>query len=439
MELEQELVSDCVHCGFCLSGCPTYVLWHEEMDSPRGRIQLMQQRLDGTPMTDTMAGHFDRCLGCLACVTSCPSGVKYDQLLEATRIDVEREHPRTRAERLLRAGIFALFPYPRRLRIARWPLWAYQRSGLERLIRRSGLLERLPATPRALAEIAPPVGRRHRLPTRIPAQGERRATVGLLTGCVQDAFFSDVNAATARVLAAEGCDVIIPSGQSCCGALSGHGGREELARQFARRTIATFEAAGVDTLVVNAAGCGSAIKEYGRLLADDPAWADRANRLAERTRDLTELLVRLGPRATRHPVPLRVAYQDACHLRHAQGVRDQPRTLLRGIPGLELAELAEPDLCCGSAGIYNLVQPQAARELGDRKVSDVLATRADLLVTGNPGCLLQISSTARRRGADLAVAATASLLDASIRDDWSGLPAQRPPAPVAPMWSDTIS
>jgi glycolate oxidase iron-sulfur subunit len=428
MELDRDLVSDCVHCGFCLPSCPTYVLWHEEMDSPRGRIQLIEQHLSGTPMTDTMAGHFDRCLGCLACVTACPSGVRYDRLIEVARVRVEQEHPRSRGERLLRAGIFALFPRPRRLRLARAPLWAYQRSGLARLVSRSGLLGRLPATLRALTEIAPPVGRRQRLARTIPARGVRRATVGLLTGCVQDVFFSDVNAATARILAAEGCDVIVPGAQSCCGALSAHSGRVEEACRYARELIATFERSDLDAVVVNAAGCGSAMKDYADLLRDDPDWADRARRFVDLTRDLSEFLVELGPRAPRHPVPLRVAYHDACHLSHAQGIRDQPRTLLRGIPGLRLVELAEPELCCGSAGVYNLLQPQAARDLGDRKAGNVLAARPDLLVTGNPGCLLQIAAAARRRGETLAVAATATLLDASLSNDWSALPLRAPRA-----------
>jgi glycolate dehydrogenase iron-sulfur subunit len=413
--IDRDLVSDCVHCGFCLPACPTYALWHEEMDSPRGRIQLMRQRLDGAPMTPTMAGHFDACLGCLACVTACPSGVRYDALIAATRVEVEANHPRSRGERLLRAGIFALFPHPRRLRWARWPLAAYQRIGLASLIRRTGLDRRLPAPVRALHDMAPPVRRRPRLPARIAAVGPRRATVGLLTGCVQDVFYAQVNAATARVLAAEGCDVIVPRGQSCCGALSAHSGRPDEARRFARRVITTFAAAGVEAIVVNAAGCGSSMKEYAELLAGDPSFAGPASDIAARTRDLTEFLVALGPRATRQPVPLRVAYHDACHLSHAQRVREQPRALLRAIPSLELIELAEPDMCCGSAGVYNLLQPVAAGELGDRKATHVRDAAPDLLVTGNPGCMLQISAAMRRAGASIPVVATATLLDASIR------------------------
>ncbi len=414
-ELDPALVADCVHCGFCLPGCPTYTLWHEEMDSPRGRINIMAQLLAGTPVDQVVAGHVDRCLGCLACVTACPSGVRYDRLIEATRVRVQREYRRPWRDRLVRAGIFALFPHPRRLRLARGPLWLVQRTGLAALALRPGLARRLPATGRALAELAPPVGRRHRLGRRIPAQGPRRATIGLLTGCVQDAFFSDVNAATARVLAAEGCDVIVPSGQSCCGALAGHSGLDGAARRYARATIETFDRAGVDTVIVNAAGCGSAMKSYASLLADEPAWADRARRFAAGTRDLAEFLATLGPTATRHPVPLRVAYHDACHLSHGQGIRDQPRALLRAIPDLDLVDLPDPELCCGSAGVYNLLQPQAARDLGDRKAAGVLATRPDLVVTGNPGCLLQLRAALARAGQPVAVAALATVLDASLR------------------------
>ena len=268
-----DLINDCVHCGFCLSTCPTYVLWGEEADSPRGRIYLMETGLAGEPMTDSMVQHFDRCLGCMACVTACPSGVRYDRLIEDTRAQVERRHPRTRAERLLRGAIFRLFPYPRRLRLLRGPLRAYQASGVRR--RLGPLLARTP-TLATLESLAPRLRRPERLPERVPAVGPRRAVVGMLTGCVQRAFFPDVNAATARVLAAEGCDVVLPRAQGCCGALSVHTGRETEAQRFARTLINAFEDAGVDYLVVNAAGCGSSLKEYGDLLRDDPSYAERA-------------------------------------------------------------------------------------------------------------------------------------------------------------------
>ncbi|MGH4026281.1 MAG: (Fe-S)-binding protein [Pseudonocardiaceae bacterium] len=413
---QRELVEDCVHCGFCLPSCPTYVLWGEEMDSPRGRIHLMKNGLEGEPLSESMVGHFDACLGCMACVTACPSGVQYGPLLADTRAQVERRHERPRREQLLREAIFRLFPYANRLRALRGPLALYQRSGLHRLLHRSGLRDRLPPTLRTMESLIPRLARREKLPERVPAAGPRRAVVGMLTGCVQDAFFPDVNAATARVLAAEGCDVVIPREQGCCGALSQHMGREDEAISFARSLIECFDAAAVDFVVVNAAGCGSAMKEYAHLLRDDPEYAQRAAAFVERTRDVAELLVELGPVAPRHSLELTIAYHDACHLGHAQGIRAQPRELLRAIPGLRLTEIAEADLCCGSAGVYNLLNPEPATELGDRKARNVLATGATVLVTANPGCLMQIAASVERLGPRLTLAHTVTVLDASIRN-----------------------
>ena len=409
-----DLVEDCVHCGFCLPTCPTYSIWGEEMDSPRGRIYLMETGLAGEPMSDTMVQHFDACLGCMACVTACPSGVQYDKLIEATRAQVERRHERSRREKLLRAAIFSLFPYPRRLRLLRGPLRAYQRTGLDRSLRRSGLLDRAPRLA-ALDSLAPRLSRKVKIPGRIPAAGPTRAVVGMLLGCVQREFFPDVNAATARVLRAEGCDVVVPEGQGCCGALSLHTGREEEAQRFARAVVDRFDEAGVEYVVVNAAGCGSAMKEYADLLADDPAYAERAKAFAGKVRDISEILVELGPVAARRPLPMVAAYHDACHLAHAQGVRSQPRQLLAGIPGLEVREIADPEICCGSAGIYNVLNPEPARELGDRKAAAVLATGAEVLVTANPGCLMQVASSIERTGGSIAMAHTVEVLDASIR------------------------
>ncbi|GGM07444.1 (Fe-S)-binding protein [Dactylosporangium sucinum] len=399
-----ELISDCVHCGFCLPTCPTYVLWGEEMDSPRGRIQLMLQESQGEPLTPTMAGHFDACLGCMACVTACPSGVQYDTLIEQTRVRVEEAVPRRGADRWLREAIFALFPYRSRLALAKAPLRVYQALG--RPFR--GLM---PPALSTLTDLAPPVRRSVPLPSLIPAVGRRRAVVGLLTGCVQHAFFPGVNAATARVLAAEGCDVVVPPDQGCCGALSVHSGRREEAQRFARALVDTFTATGIDYLVVNAAGCGSSLKELGELLPDDP----RASALSLRVRDLSEVLVELGPAAPRHPLRLRIAYHDACHLGHAQGVRAQPRRLLAEIPDLVLHEIPEAELCCGSAGIWNILNPGPAAELATRKATNVLSTGAEVLVTANPGCLMQIAAGLARAGAELRLAHTAEVLDASIR------------------------
>jgi glycolate oxidase iron-sulfur subunit len=386
-----------------------------EVPPPRGRIYLMEIGLHGEAMNDQMVRHFDQCLGCMACVTACPSGVQYDKLIEATRQQVERHYPRSRRDRAFRALIFRLFPYPRRLRLLRGPLRLYQRSGLGALLRRAGLLDRLPRRFGAMERLLPDIGPPEPLPEVTPAAGERRRRVGMLTGCVQRVFFPEVNAATARVLAADGCEVVAPPGQGCCGALSMHAGREAEAQAFAKDAIATFEAAGVDQVVVNAAGCGSTMKEYGHLLRDDPAWADRAAAFSARVRDLSELLVELGQRAERRPLPLKVAWHDACHLAHAQGVRRQPRQALAAVPELEVREIAEGEICCGSAGIYNLTEPQPASELGDRKAATVLATGAELLVTSNPGCLMQIRSAIQRRGQRLPVAHVAEVLDASIR------------------------
>ncbi|GAA2093808.1 heterodisulfide reductase-related iron-sulfur binding cluster [Microlunatus panaciterrae] len=412
------LVGDCVHCGFCLTTCPTFSLWGEEMDSPRGRIHLMKQGLEGEPMSDSMVQHWDACLGCMACVTACPSGVQYDKLIEATRSQVERNYERTPADRLLRAVIFSVFPHPRRLRSLRGPLRLYQRLGLDRLVRRSGLLNRLAPRLAAMEALTPRLSKPERLPERVPASGAPRAVVGLLTGCVQGQFFPAVNAATARVLAAEGCEVVVPRGQGCCGALSIHNGRETEAQAYARRTIDQFEAAGVTFIIVNAAGCGSTMKEYADLLADDAAYAHRAAVFAAAVRDVSEILSELGPVAPRHPLELSVAYHDACHLAHAQGIRTQPRALLQDVPGLELREIADADLCCGSAGIYNILHPEPARELGDRKAANIVATGASLLVTANPGCLMQVAGSLERAGSRLAMAHTIEVLDASIR----GLP-----------------
>ena len=415
-----ELVADCVHCGFCLPTCPTYALWGEEMDSPRGRIYLMNTGLQGEPMTPSMVQHFDACLGCMACVTACPSGVQYDKLIEATRAQVERRYDRSTSDRALRSAIFAVFPYPRRLRLFRGPLRAYQASGLQRLLRRSGLLSRVPPALAAMESLAPPLGRADRIPAYTPAVGPRRGSVGVLLGCVQRTFFPGVNAATVRVLAAEGFDVHAPSRQGCCGALSMHNGRESEAADFARALIDSLEDADVDYVVVNAAGCGSTMKEYAAVLAEDPDYAQRAARFQDKVRDVSELLDAMGSVAVRHPLPVTVAYHDACHLAHAQGIRAQPRSLLSEIPGLELREIAEPELCCGSAGIYNVLNPQAASELGDRKAANVVGTGAELLVTANPGCLMQVASSLERTGQRIGLAHTVEVLDASIR----GLSAQ---------------
>jgi glycolate oxidase iron-sulfur subunit len=427
------LIDACVHCGFCLPTCPTYLLWGEEMDSPRGRIYLMKAALDGrAALTPSFVRHFDACLGCMACVTACPSGVQYGPLIERTRAQIERRYPRGAADRAFRALLFALLPYPGRLRIALAPLalvgWFIRRVRGVRLQadRSSPAKARLSVQPvgflarlRALLALAPPVSWRS-LTTRVaeetPAVGPARMAVGLLTGCVQRLAFAHVNQATVNVLAAEGCRVAAPAAQGCCGALALHAGRIDQARALARDTIATFERTGVDRVVVNAAGCGSCMKEYGDLFADDPAWAERARAFGARVRDVSEVLVELGEsRAARHPIRARVAYHDACHLAHAQGVRAEPRALLAAIPGLEVQTPAESEICCGSAGIYNLVEPDAAADLGARKAGHIAALAPDVVATANPGCVLQIAAAGRRLGFSWRIVHPIELVDESIR------------------------
>jgi glycolate oxidase iron-sulfur subunit len=396
----REYTSDCVHCGFCLPTCPTYVLWNEEMDSPRGRIHLMDARLDGTiALNATVATHFDRCLGCMACVSSCPSGVRYDRLIESTRAAVEQEVERPFGERFVRGLLFRILPYPSRMRVA---------LGLAPLGRGVPMPKRL----RPLVDLAPLWRGRGEVPPVTPAAGPRRARVGLLTGCVQRAVFPDVNAATARVLAADGYEVVAPP-QGCCGALSVHAGRLEEGKAFARQLVEAFD--DVELVVVNASGCGSHLKELGWLLGDE-----RATRFAEKVRDVGELLAETPPRAARHPLELKVAFQDSCHLRHAQRLPLSSQASLARIPALDVVEPAEQDLCCGSAGIYNVVQPDAARELGDRKAASVLATGAQAYASANPGCLVQISQALRRTSGPLPALHPIELVDASIRNVGAG-------------------
>lgn len=405
-----------MHCGFCLPTCPTYAVWGEEMDSPRGRVYLMQLAREGAIGIDaTFARHFDACLGCMACVTSCPSGVQYDRLLEAVRPQVERNFKRRRGDRAFRALVFGLFPHPGRLRVAATLGAVYQKIGLRALARRVGLLGRLPPRLQALEALLPPLTLRSlwaRIPNHTSAIGPPRRRVGLLTGCVQRVVFGDVNAATVRVLAAEGCDVVAPRAQGCCGALLLHAGREPEALDRARALIDVFGETGVDTIVVNVAGCGSSMKAYAELLSDDPAYADKAKDFTSRVRDVSELLADLEPQAARHPIGARVAYHDACHLAHTQGVRIQPRELLRAIPGLEVVDTPDAEICCGSAGIYNLVEPEAAAELGRRKAAGMATVKPDAVATANAGCLLQIR---RYLGEGVPLFHPIELVDASIR------------------------
>jgi glycolate oxidase iron-sulfur subunit len=412
---DKALIDECVHCGFCLPTCPTYVLFGEEMDSPRGRIYLMNKGLDEEPMNDEMVRHWDLCLGCMACVTACPSGVQYDKLIESTRQQVERRYERRADDRAFREMIFQFFPYPNRLRAIAAPMRLYQRFGIGDKLRRAGIMQRIPARMRAMEALLPDLPREEKIPDLTGPVGEKRRRVGVLTGCVQRVFFSPVNAATVRVLAAEGCEVVAPK-QGCCGALSTHAGREEESLDFARKTIDTFEDLNLDNVIVNAAGCGSTMKEYGYLLRDDPEYAERAKAFSAKVRDVSEFLQELGPVAERNPLPVTVAYHDACHLAHAQGIRKQPRQTLKQIPGMDVKEIREAEICCGSAGIYNMVEPEPAAELGERKANNILKTGAQMIVTSNPGCMLQIQASLKKMGRNgLPMAHPVEVLDASLR------------------------
>jgi glycolate oxidase iron-sulfur subunit len=415
-ELVYDDLLQCVHCGFCLPTCPTYAELGQEPDSPRGRIYLIKSLADGRlALTDSVAGHLSLCLDCRACETACPAGVRYGHLIEAARAEIERQRPGSALRRLVRRVAFArLLPSPRFLAMLAAGLRLYQRSGLQRLVRTSGLLRLLPPTlaaSEALLPPLPPAAGRAPLPAVTRARGPRRARVALLRGCVQDVVFRAENEATVRILARNGAEVLVPRAQTCCGALHAHAGDPDAARALARANIAAFEAARVDHVIVNAAGCGAHVKAYGHLFRDEPAWASRAAAFARTVLDVTEFLARAPLAAPLGPLPLRVTYHDPCHLGHGQKVRAAPRALLGAIPGLEVVDLVEADMCCGSAGIYNLTEPAMARRLLARKIDHVAATGAAAVVTANPGCILQIVAGVRARGLPMEVLHIVEILD----------------------------
>jgi glycolate oxidase iron-sulfur subunit len=411
----------CVHCGFCLPSCASYLALGSEMDSPRGRIHALKAIEAGELTLDaTVAGHFDSCLGCLACVSACPSGVRYDQLIEATRPRLNAPELRSPAQQLWRRLLFGLLPYPTRLRALLQPLRAYAGTPLQGLVRGMGLTKVLGPQLAAMEQLLPPLSTdsfSDRLPQVIPAVGERRYRVGLLLGCVQRVFDPAVNAATAQVLAANGIEVVVPPGQGCCGAVTHHQGEEAQTRELAQALIGSFNGAGpLDAVLVSASGCGHSLKAYGRLLADAaPGLAAAAAQLADNAYDVQEFLARVGLTAEfeanlkplTHPDgrpasadrPLTLAYHDACHMLHGQGISAAPRQLLQAIPHVRLREPLEQGVCCGSAGIYNLVQPAEAELLGARKADDLRGTGAQIAVSANIGCSLQL----RRHLAELPV------------------------------------
>ena len=414
--LSVEGVDRCVHCGLCLAYCPTFSELGTEMDSPRGRILLVKSLAEGRiTLTDSAAAHLDLCLGCRACETVCPSGVPYGQLIEAARAEIERQRPGGPLRRLFRWVNFSLLlPHPRLLRLAAAGLRFYQVSGLRALLRASGLLRMLPAALRhwePLLPELPSAADRAPLPEVTPARGARRARVGLLTGCIQQVAFGPQNRATARVLARNGAEVVAPRAQACCGALHAHAGEHGTALDLARRTIAAFEEAGVEQVIVNTSGCGAHMKAYGLLLANDPAWRERAARFAARVRDVSEFLAEQPLRGPLAPVPRTVTYHDPCHVAHGQKIRTQPRALLAQVPGLRVVELPESDWCCGSAGTYNLTQPEMATRLQERKIAHVQATGADAVVTANPGCIIQIAQGLAAKGSPVEVLHIVEVLD----------------------------
>ncbi|EFO79591.1 hypothetical protein OSCT_2717 [Oscillochloris trichoides DG-6] len=427
-----DIINTCVHCGLCLSSCPTYRETGLEMASPRGRIYLMKAVDEGRIGLESAVfqEQMSMCLNCRACEAVCPSGVQYGAILEASRAQIEQARQASLSpsltpppalparplwQRALRGIVFrGLFNDMRLFRTFSASMALYQQSGVQWLARRSGALRLL-----GLAEtetMLPSLSGRATVPMGqiYPAEGPQRYSVALLTGCIMSTAFSHVHAATIRVLQKNGCEVILPPDQGCCGALNTHGGDLDGGRELARRNIAAFSGLGVDAIIVNAAGCGSTMKEYAHLLHDDPEWHERAVAFVSKVKDVHEFLagIELNTRDLR-PLKLSVTYQEPCHLAHAQRITAQPRSLLQAIPGLELREMAESSLCCGSAGIYNITQPEMASALGTRKVSNALSTGARIIATANPGCALQLVGELRRRGEDVQVHYIVELLDAA--------------------------
>ncbi len=419
---QQELIDACVHCGFCLSTCPSYRVIGKEMDSPRGRIYLMNGINKGeASFAEATIQHFDSCLGCLACVSTCPSGVQYDKLISATRHQVQRNQPRTPEEKGIRWLIFNLFPYPERLRVLFIPLYFYQKLGLQKMVRLTKLLPKVSPQLDAMESVLPEItinSFQDNFLEITPSQGKKRYRVGVILGCVQRLFFSSVNQATVRVLTANGCEVVIPKTQGCCAALPEHQGETAQAQTLARQMIDSFAGTNVDAIIINAAGCGHTLKEYGHILADDPEYREKAKEFASKVKDIQEFLAEVGLTAKLSPItekPLTIVYQDACHLIHGQRISLQPRQLLQQIPKITLREPLDAALCCGSAGVYNMLQPEVAEELGQQKVANLLNTGAELIASSNPGCSLQIKKHLGLEGKEIPLRHPIELLDYAIR------------------------
>ena len=412
-------LNQCVHCGLCLQACPTYAAFGTEMDSPRGRIALMRAasagRLGPEDFTGAFAQHINLCLACRSCETACPSGVKYGFLVEGARQVIEANRRPGASERFMRwLGTRQLMPHIGRLKLAGQGLWLYQATGAQKLVRK---LDFLPKTLGAMDAILPPIVPRYRDYSRTAAAiGEKRGQVAFFIGCIQEAFLSQVNEATIRVLQANGYEVHFPPGQTCCGAAQLHIGEEELTRDLARRNIDAFVDGDFEAIISNAGGCGATLKEeYVRLFKDDPVYSDRARRFSSRVKDVNEFLADHLNVPPRGELKVRATYSDSCHLRHAQKVVKQPRALLKQVPGLQLVELKMPDRCCGSAGVYNIMQVDTANEVLDAKLADIATTGVDLIVVSNAGCQMQLIAGARRAGLKAEVLHVVQVLDKSYR------------------------
>ncbi len=406
--LDYEKSLACIHCGLCLSSCPTYLETGNENNSPRGRIYLMRAVQDGRlPMDSTPVRHIDLCLGCRACEAVCPSGVQYGNLLEHTRDHIEKKYKRSTFQTFLRrVAIEKVFPFPSRMKLALLPT---------RLIP-AGLEKFLPKFAREALSLVPKNISAVELPEVSPAIGAKRGRVGFISGCVMSVMFGKTNEASVRLLNRVGYDVVTPPAQGCCGALYAHSGQLEMARDAARKNIEVFEQQNLDAIIINAAGCGSTLKEYGELLHDDPQWAERARIFGTKMKDLTEFLVSCGfQSAIRNPQSqIKVTYHDACHLAHAQRITKPPRELVKAVAGKNFVDLPESDVCCGSAGTYNLTEPEMAERLQERKIKNILQTGASVVVTSNPGCLLQIQAGLRKANAQVEAIHIADFLEAAL-------------------------
>lgn len=414
----KKIVDDCVHCGFCLSACPTYIETGNELDSPRGRIYLIGSVLEEKiPLGDTVVEHLDKCLGCLACETACPSGVEYRFLIESSRAQIERNYKKSVSDRLFRGMLFSVLPYPKKLGRMLPLLYFYNKSGMRKVVNSFGILKKLSSSLHRMEQMIPDVDSISikKYPEVIPPVNEKKYRVALLTGCVQNVFFSATNISSINVLSKLGCEVVIPGDQACCGALSVHSGRLEEGREFARKVVDIFSSLDVDAFVINSAGCGSAIKEYSDLLSQDKDYSQKARKLADKTKDIMEFIDEIGINQEFNNLNMKITYQDACHISHGQNIRSAPRNILSKIPGLEILEMKNSDTCCGSAGVYNILQPDLAEDILSKKIENIENTKAEYVVAGNPGCLIQIQKGLRENNRNLGIAHPIEILDKALK------------------------